>query len=96
MRDTLLTERCVDDLDLVQHVAYLLADASEILFAEVLLLNALILLRPLLRFLRESSLMRAMSSFVIISCYPSFASYESLIFIIMKTQTSQVKIPCTP
>ena len=42
-------------------------------------------LRPLLRFLRESSLMRAMSSFVIISCYPSFASYESLIFIIMKT-----------
>lgn len=51
MRDTLLTERRVDDLDLVQHVAYLFADASEILFAEVLLLNALILAETAAAFL---------------------------------------------
>ena len=51
MRDMLLTERRVDDLDLVQHVADLFADASEILFAEVLLLNALILAETAVAFL---------------------------------------------
>ena len=42
MHGALLLERCVDDLDLFQHVADLLADAGEVFTAQCLLLDALI------------------------------------------------------